>query len=104
VQNLDLIDWGMVGFAGLWITGLALIVAALGFADYHAQQQGRGLRKVIQRRGYQITIDAALSLFCLGLMGSAGAWWETTIWGLLAAAFGYLTVQAVRSGRGGGEA
>lgn len=103
MENLDLIDWRMVAFASLWITGLAMILAALGFADYHARRGRGGLREVLRRREYQVAIDAALTLFCLGLVGSAEAWWETALWSLLAAAFGYLTVQAVRSGREGGE-
>jgi hypothetical protein len=97
MENLDLIDWRMVGSAALWITGLAVILASFGFADYHARGDGVSLREMLRRRGYQISINVALVLFCAGLMVSAGAWWEAVLWGLLACAFAYFTVQAVRA-------
>jgi hypothetical protein len=77
----------MVGFASLWILGLALILTALGFADYHAKVEARRLWAVLKEPGYQAAVNAGLALFSLGLLGSARAWWETALWGLLAAVF-----------------
>lgn len=97
VVNLDLIDWGMVGAAGLWITGLALLLSALGFADYHARRERVRIRDVIGRRVPQITMNLGLMIFCLGLLASARGRLEALLWGLLASAFAYFTIQSVRS-------
>ncbi len=98
MENLELIDWRMVGSASLWITGLAILLASFGFADYHARGDAVSLREVLRRRGYQVSINVALVLFCLGLMVSTAAWWEAVLWGLLACACGYFTIQAARPG------
>ena len=101
MDNLDLIDWRMVGFASLWITGLALILSALGFADYHAKIEVRRFRDVVKRHGYQAAINGGLALFCIGLINSARAWWEAVIWGVLGAAFVAFTVNSMRAQRKG---
>ena len=94
MTNLDLIDWALVGRSALWILGLSLVLACLSFADYEASQGKRRLREVLSRRGYQRGLHIGLALFCLGLIGSARAWWEAALWGLLAAAFAYQAWQA----------
>lgn len=101
MENLDLIDWRTVGFGSLWITGLAVLLTAFGFADYEANSQGLRTRHVLRRAGYQAAVDLGLALFCLGLLGSAKAWWERGIWVLLALYFGYATRQSWRAARGG---
>jgi len=92
MQNLDLIDWRMVGFASLWILGLAIVLSALGFADYRARISNRRTRQVLRRPGYRASVHGGLRLFCLGLAGSAGTWWEALLWGCLALAFAYSTL------------
>ena len=99
MENLELIDWRAVGFASLWIAGLALILSALGFADYRAASAGRKFRKEIGRPGIQSAINVGLTLFCLGLIGSSRAWWETGLWAALAAAFAAYTFRALRQMR-----
>ncbi len=104
MDNLGLIDWRMVGFASLWIAGLALILTTVGFADYHAAIGGERLRSRLGRPDCQIAINLGLALVCLGLLGSSGAWWETALWGLLAAAFlgyGVSALRKLRAGRTG---
>src|SRR3972149_5241033 len=100
MENLDLIDWRMVGFASLWILGLAMVLTALGFADYHAHVEKRQTRQVLRRPGYQASIHGGLTLFCLGLFGSARTWWESLLWAMLALAFAYFTVVSLRPRRG----
>lgn len=99
MTNLDLIDWRLVGFSALWIVGLSIELAALSFADYMAAQQGLRTRTVLGQPGYQAAINGGLVLFCLGLLGSARAWWEQLLWLALAAAFAYQTWAAWRRGR-----
>jgi len=79
----------MVGFASLWILGLATILTALGFADYHAGIDRRRTRDILREPGYQTAINVGLTLFCAGLIGSSSAWWEYALWGLLGMSFGY---------------
>jgi hypothetical protein len=98
MENLNLIDWPMVAFGALWIIGLAVILSALGFAYYEAVEAGVRLRERWRLPGYQRALNAGLTLFCLGMIGSAEALWERVLWGLLAAAFAFYTWQAGREG------
>lgn len=92
MENVDLIDWRMVGFGAMWITGLAVILSALGFADYHAHQEGVRIRDLLKCSGYQMAINGGLTLFCLGLIDSSRNWWETVLWALLAGAFAFFAL------------
>jgi hypothetical protein len=100
MENLDLIDWKMVGFASLWIIGLAVILAVLGFVDYHAKAGGGRFRDELRKSIYQAWIHVGLTLFCLGLLGSSNAWWERALWGLLAIAFLIFSIRSFRERRG----
>lgn len=86
----DLIDWRLVVFSALWILGLSVLLATFSFADYTAHAEHVRLRQALGRRGYQAAIYAGLTLFALGLGGTARAWWEIAIWVLLALAAAYL--------------
>jgi hypothetical protein len=96
MTNLDLIDWRLVGFSAAWILGLAVVLAALGFADFQARLHGRRFRDQVRLPAYQAPIDIGLALFCLGMAGSAGGVWEVALWGALAAGFVYLAARSVR--------
>jgi Mn2+/Fe2+ NRAMP family transporter len=89
MENLALIDWRMLGFAALWILGLAIVLTVLGFADYRASRESARAADVLRRSGYRAAVNAGLTLFCIGLLGSGHAWWESAIWGSLALAFGF---------------
>ena len=97
MENLDLIDWKMVGFASLWIIGLAVILAVLGFVDYHAKASGARFRDELRKSSYQAWINVGLALFCLGLLGSSSTWWESVLWGLLAVAFLAFSIGSFRA-------
>jgi len=99
VENLKLIDWRMVGFASLWIFGLALILSALGLADYLVAVEGGRTRDRLREPSYQNAINVGLTLFSLGLIGSSNAWWEIVLWGLLAVSFAYFTWKGWRARR-----
>jgi hypothetical protein len=89
-----MVDWYLVGFSALWILGLSLMLATLSYADYEAYRRQARTRDVLAEPGYQLALNAGLSLFCLGLLGSARAWWERALWVVLALAF---SVQVVRA-------
>ncbi len=101
MTELGLIDWRLVGSSALWITGLAVILAAFSFADYAASQQRRRTRDVLRSGGYPAAITGGLALFCLGLFGSAHTWWQQLLWAALAATFGYQAWAAWRKERPG---
>ena len=103
MDNLDLIDWRMLLFAALWISGLALLLSASGFAVYSANQTGQRVRKLLGSPRYQSWLNFGLALFCVGLLGSARACWEMILWGLLGAAFLVYAVAAWRSIRKAGK-
>ena len=86
MQNLDLIDWRALGLAALWISGLAVMLSSLGFAEFRARSDSSSLRRVLERASYQAALGAGVAMFCLGLLGSSESWWEALAWGLLSAA------------------
>ncbi len=92
MENLDLIDWRMVGFGAMRITGLAVILSALGFADKPAHQEGVRIRDLLKCSGYQMAINRGLTLFCLGLIDFSRNWWETALLALLAGAFAFFAL------------
>lgn len=96
MQNLNLIDWRLVGLSSLWILGLAIVLSALGFADYHAAAEKKHLRAILGRPAYRLATDGGLLLLCLGLLGLSASWWERMIWAILALAFLAYTVLAAR--------
>jgi hypothetical protein len=98
MTNLELIDWRLVGFSSLWILGLTIILVAFSAADYEASQAPSHVRTrdVLRLPGYQAALWGGMVLFCLGLLGSARAWWEGALWLGFAVAFGYQAWQAWR--------
>jgi len=101
MENLDLIDWRMVGFASLWILGLAVVLSVFGFVDYHAKVGGVRFRDELRKAIYQAWINIGLALFCLGLLGSSDTWWEAVLWGVLVVAFIVFSISAFRAWRKG---
>jgi hypothetical protein len=96
MSNLDLIDWRLVGFSALWLSGLSVILAAFSFGDYIASQRHLRTRDVLSWPGYRAAFNAGLVLFCLGLVGASHAGWQQLLWAVLAVAFGYQTWAARR--------
>jgi hypothetical protein len=96
MSNLDLIDWRLVGFSALWLSGLSAILAAFSFGDYTASQRHLRTREVLSWPGYQVAFNGGLVLFCLGLMGRAQMWWQQGLWAVLALGFSYQTWSAWR--------
>jgi len=90
----------LVGVGSLWIIGLSVLLTAFGFADYEANRQGLRTRNVLRQPGYLTAVNAGLTLFCLGLLGSSRVWWERAVWTLLVLAFAYSTWQSWRKARG----
>ena len=96
MSNLDLIDWRLVAFSALWLTGLGVLLATFSFADYLAAQRQVRARVVLGWPGSLAASYTGCLLFCLGLFGTAAAGWQQLLWALLAAAFAYLAWAAWR--------
>ena len=99
-----MIDWRLVGFSALWIVGLSINLAAMGFAYADSAERSAGFRTVLAGPRYQMAWNVGMTLFCLGLLGGAGAWWEYLAWAVLGLVFGYQAFAAWRSSRAGRKA
>jgi hypothetical protein len=79
-----MIDWWGLFHNALWVVGLAVSLAALSMANYHAHREKVRLRQTLAEHGFQLTFRIGMTAFCLGLLFSSRTWWEQVIWGLLA--------------------
>ena len=87
--------WGLVHNA-LWVSGLAVGLAALSVASYQVRLEEVRLRQKLNEPGFQLAVATGALLFCLGLCLGGRSWWEQAIWGLLAVVFAALAVQIWR--------
>jgi hypothetical protein len=90
--------WGVVR-NGLWILGLAVVLAAWSIARWWALKHAVKLRQVLSRPFFLVPFSAGVALFCLGLALSGQRWWETTIWAVLTVLFVLLGVSSWLGGR-----
>ena len=95
---MQMIDWYIVGFSALWILGLGLVVAALGFVDFLAGQQKRRFNQVLKKPVYQITINLGLTFFCLGWSGGVSVEWERFLWIVMTLIFALQVQRAMKMG------
>ena len=86
--------WSMLA-TGLWVAGLALLLATLSWAQWRAGRERRPLRAELRRTATGRTLDVGMVLFCAGLAATGRRWWEWALWGLLALGF---LLQAVLGG------
>ena len=69
---------------GLWILGLAMILAALSWASWVAHEQQHTFIRVLSQAGSQRALCGGLALFCAGLAATRHGLWVRVMWGLLA--------------------
>jgi len=90
-----MIDWWFVAVNALWILGLSIVLAAFSYHDWLRRETGRRWKEVRAQPSWQFPFSGGMLLFCLGMgLGHETAWWERTLWGLLAASFAWQTVAA----------
>ncbi len=70
-----MIDWGNLVGHTLWISGLAVGLAALSIANHRALEEACGLRQKLVAPGFQAAVQAAAVLICAGIFFSASVWW-----------------------------
>jgi hypothetical protein len=81
------IPWGGLLANGLWVLGLALLLATWSLAYDEGQRSGRRVGAVLRRRGYAQATTVGLLLFCAGLAATETRWWARLLWLLLGLAF-----------------
>lgn len=79
-----MIDWPLVLFSAVWISGAALALATLSYANWQASLRGERMRVVLRQPLYQRVLLAAAFLICVGLGLTAASWLETVLWLILA--------------------
>jgi hypothetical protein len=76
-----MIDWYRLAANGLWIAGLAVIVAAFSYHDWVARETKRPRRDLFRQRSWQLPWTAGMCLTCAGWgLSQASWWWETVLW------------------------
>ena len=92
-----MIDWYSIFATSLWVSGLAIVLAAVSYAWYEAAASRRRLRLVLGLPPFELAYTAGLALFSLGMLAQTdSAWWESLLWLLLAIAFGVQAWSAQR--------
>lgn len=87
MQTVAMIDvWG-VAANSLWVLGLAVVLAALSWANWAAKTAGTRLRHVLARPPIRRALDFGLALFCAGLAATADPWWQQALWAALSVAW-----------------
>jgi len=79
-----MIDWMGVVTNAAWLFGLAVVLAALSYADWNAHHAGRRFCDVLGQPVFHMAVWSGLTLFCMGVGFSGGRWWERILWGVLA--------------------
>lgn len=82
-----MIDWFNLAANAMWIIGLAIALAVVSHASWQAALHHEKLRSRLAQPGYQIYIDLAAVLFCLGMAATSRRVWEIILWSGLAVLF-----------------
>jgi hypothetical protein len=78
--------WGVLA-NGLWVVGLATLLAGFSWAYWISQTEQVRLRRVLGRPRVDRRLSLGLLLLCAGLATTGRAWWERVLWTVLAAAW-----------------
>ena len=89
-----MIDWVGVATNSLWLFGLAGVLATLSYYEYLAKAIGKPFRQILNNSTFVGSFSWAIALFCVGVAGSGGSWWQRVAWAVLAILF---AVQAWKS-------
>ena len=82
-----MIDIWEVVANGVWIVGLAVLLAAFSWASWVASVEGGRFRTVLGRPGVQRALGLGLVLFCVGLAATGRTCGERALWGGLSVLF-----------------
>ncbi|MBC7226453.1 MAG: hypothetical protein H5T61_04390 [Thermoflexales bacterium] len=79
-----MIDLGSVAANALWVLGLALILAALSWANWRTHREPIRFREALRQPVSQRALNTGLALFAVGLAMTEHRLWAQVLWGLLA--------------------
>ena len=95
-----MIDWYSLLTSALWVSGIALLLAAVSWQIYAASLTGTSLRTRLAAPGFTLISALAMTMLMLGLALRPGSpLWMAVIWGLLALGFLYAAWIAFRAWR-----
>lgn len=80
LYSASVIDWLSVLFAACWISGLAVLLAALSYYYWLAGQQQVAFRKLLNTAAFSRWYWISIVLIAVGLAGTSRRWWETAVW------------------------
>jgi len=92
-----MIPWWSVFFNGLWICGLAVILAGFSYHYWLAHQEGRRLGGQLQGSAFRQVFWLGLALVGAGLAGTNDGIWELIIW-ILVMLYSLFNLVVVRKG------
>ena len=84
---MTMMDWLGVVTNGLWVLGLAGMLAALSYFDYYAKIRDQPVRRVLKAPMFVRPFSWAGLIFCVGMATSGGSWWQRVAWVVLAVLF-----------------
>ena len=95
-----MIDWANVALNGVWIAGAAILLAALSYHRWLAQETSVTFKNMRARRSWKISVSAGMALVCFGVgYGLADRRWERVVWTGLLIGFGFQLATELRAGR-----
>ncbi len=86
---MQLIDWYRLGVNALWITALALLLAAAGYAWWQAGLRREGVRRTLARPACQTALNLCGALFTAGAGLAESRPWAQALWALLGLGFAW---------------
>ncbi len=96
-----MINWYGVFVNGLWVTGLAIILAAVSWSLYARSLAGRTWLQQLASPQMSLALALGMMLFALGLaFRPDGRVWRSLLWLMLALSFALMTWLADRRRRG----
>ena len=93
-----MIDWFGVFYNALWIFGLAIVLAALSYADWRRRLavQKESFRHALSEPGLQAAVSLGFTLFCAGLALGSAVWWQIAAWVALGLFFAWNGLTCLR--------
>jgi len=94
-----MIDWFNLVMNSFWILGCTIALATLSYASWEASTVKEKFIIRLKQPGYQISLNIAGLLFCIGLAGTSDVVWQQILWGLLGLGFVFQIFMEIKRSR-----